>query len=79
MDGQMLLTLLFTLLTSGVVIGSSVWVFYDATKLGARPGKGIFDASPHTWLIGCVMFWILVFPIYLVRRRKLMFEHNSPN
>jgi hypothetical protein len=75
MDQQMLLTLLLV----SMFIGSSVWVFYDATKLGAKPGKGMFDASPQIWLIGCFLFWFLVFPIYLVRRRKLLTERNPSN
>ena len=71
--------MLLTLLIMFVFLGSSIWVFFDATKLGAKPGKGIFDASPQIWLIGCILFWFLVFPIYLIRRRKLVAEQKSSN
>ena len=71
--------MLLTLLILFVFLGSSVWVFFDATKLGAKPGKGIFDASPQIWLIGCFLFWFLVFPIYLIRRPKLVAEQKSSN
>ena len=71
--------MLLTVLILFVFLGSSVWVFFDATKLGAKPGKGIFDASPQIWLIGCFLFWFLVFPIYLIRRPKLVAEQKSSN
>jgi hypothetical protein len=45
----------------GVVILSSVWVFYDAQR------KGV--AKPLRWGIGVILLWILVFPWYLARRR----------
>jgi len=45
----------------GVVILSSVWVFYDAQR------KGV--AKPLRWGIGVMLLWILVFPWYLARRR----------
>jgi hypothetical protein len=45
----------------GVVILSSIWVFYDAQR------KGV--AKPLRWGIGVILLWILVFPWYLARRR----------
>ena len=45
----------------GVVIGSSLWVLYDANKQGIPKGL--------RWSLGSLLLWILVFPWYLSRRR----------
>lgn len=54
-----------------IVVGSSIWVVADAASLGARrgvrPGKNL-DNGPVTWLIGCLLLWIVVFPMYLAAR-----------
>lgn len=44
-----------------IVLGSSLWVFYDAQK--NRVPK------PLRWGVGSLLLWILVFPWYLARRR----------
>jgi hypothetical protein len=45
----------------GVVIASSVWILYDARKLGIPKGL--------RWGVGSLLLWILIFPWYLARRR----------
>jgi hypothetical protein len=45
----------------GVVIGSSLWVLYDAQKRGIPKGL--------RWSLGSLLLWILIFPWYLARRR----------
>jgi hypothetical protein len=45
----------------GVVIGSSLWVLYDAQKKGIPKGL--------RWSLGSLLLWILIFPWYLSRRR----------
>jgi hypothetical protein len=37
------------------------------------------NACPPIWHIGCILFSILVFPTYLIRRRKRISEQNSSN
>ena len=56
-----------------IVIGTSIWVLIDASNIGARTGlvKGIADAGPFTWFIGCLLLWIVVFPMYLAKRGSI--------
>lgn len=49
------------LLMGGAVVASSAWVFTDASR------KRI--PHPLRWGLGTLLFWILVFPWYLSRRR----------
>jgi hypothetical protein len=43
-----------------VVIGTSIWVAFDAAARGLS----------WTWALGCLDRWILAFPWYLVERRS---------
>lgn len=45
----------------GFVVLSSAWVFFDAQE--KRVPK------PFRWSMGALLFWILIFPWYLSRRR----------
>jgi Short C-terminal domain len=45
-----------------VVIASTVWVGIDAKKR---------DMGPWTWVAGCLLLWLVVLPVYLVRRRNV--------
>ena len=56
-----------------IVIGTSVWVYLDAKKIGVRKGlvKGLADLGPGQWLIVCLLLWIVAFPIYLFKRSEL--------
>ena len=58
----------------GMIIISSIWVFVDAKKIGVKKGqvKGIADMGPGTWLIGCLLFWIIAFPMYLIKRPEFV-------
>lgn len=51
----------YQLLLGGILVGSSVWVFYDAR----------LRRIPHAvrWGLSSLLLWILVFPWYLSRRR----------
>ena len=53
-----------------IVIGTSVWVFKDAQAIGVKKGQisGVADAGPGGYLLGCLLFWIIVFPVYLLAR-----------
>jgi hypothetical protein len=49
-----------------VQAASIVWVGFDAR---GRDFSGRFTArSPTGWVVGCVLFWIICFPLYLVAR-----------
>src|SRR4051812_37910073 len=48
-----------------VVVGTIIWVAVDAPKREWPNGS-----STASWVIGCVLLWIVVFPIYLYKRSK---------
>jgi hypothetical protein len=51
-----------------VVVGSSIWVGFDARGRD-WPEKGIVGPRSVTgWVVGCLLLWIVVFPFYLTRR-----------
>ncbi len=45
----------------GLILLSSIWVFYDAQKKSLP--------KPFRWAIGSLLLWIVIFPWYLSRRR----------
>jgi len=53
-----------------LVIGSAIWVYYDAKKIGASRNKrgGFLAMGPPGWAICTLLLWILVFPLYLFQR-----------
>ncbi len=68
-DADSITTLQWLLLTS-----LSIWIFFDATKIGVKKGQvsGIADMSPIGWLLGCLVLWIIVFPLYLIKRSEFI-------
>ena len=57
------------------MLGSVVWVYRDSREReeGGRPvslslGVRRFG-TPLTWLLGCLVIWIVFFPLYLSARR----------
>lgn len=46
-----------------VVIGTTIWVGVDASRRDWGKGSGT-----ATWVLGCVLLWIVVFPWYLAKR-----------
>jgi hypothetical protein len=65
-----------------IVIGSVLFVYFDATKneIGKVPGeKGFTNMSAGVWAIGTWLLWIVAFPLYLINRKKLIEKaQNSP-
>jgi hypothetical protein len=56
-----------------VVLGTSIWVLFDAKSMGVKKGqaKGMLDMDPVGWFLACLLLWIVVFPIYVVKRSDL--------
>ena len=54
-----------------MVIGTALWVYFDARRLGlSRYRTGLL--SPEVATIGCFGVWIIAFPWYLSARYKIM-------
>ncbi|KJR97184.1 MAG: hypothetical protein VR65_24860 [Desulfobulbaceae bacterium BRH_c16a] len=58
----------------GIILLSSIWVYFDAKKIGARKGllPGFFNLGPVMWLLACLLLWIIGFPSYLVMRSRII-------
>ncbi len=56
-----------------IVIITAIWMAIDASKLGydKRDVSGMARLSPGGWLLLGLFFWILGFPLYLIKRGEL--------
>lgn len=57
------------------IIATVFFIYYDATKnkIGKIPGENRFtNLSAGMWAFGALMLWIIVFPLYLINRSKLI-------
>jgi hypothetical protein len=54
------------------VLGTSIWVFFDARAIGVKKGmvKGLVDMGTWGWFFVCLLLWIVGFPAYLAMRGK---------
>lgn len=64
------------------VIATTIWVGIDGQQLGVRrgglPGSSL-DMSVASWVICCLLLWIVAFPCYLVARGKYVaMRSNQP-
>jgi hypothetical protein len=57
---------------SCVVIATSIWVAIDSCKLGAGRGRRFLELAPLSWFCACLLFWIAIFPYYLIERRRVL-------
>ena len=55
-----------------IILGTSIWVFFDARAIGVKRGqvKGLANMGPLGWLLGCLLLWIIAFPLYLAKRNE---------
>lgn len=63
-----------------IVIGSSIWVGFDASSIGVKKGliKGFGDiGGPVMWFIACILLWIVAFPLYLAKRDEFKRTVNA--
>ena len=53
-----------------IVIGTSIWVLYDAKKIGVKKGqiKGLANMGPWGWFFATLFIWIIGFPLYVAKR-----------
>jgi len=60
---------------SYLVVGCMLFVYIDATrnKIGKNPEiKRFTNMSAGMWTTGTGLLWIIVFPLYLINRKKLI-------
>jgi len=51
-----------------IVLGTTIWVGIDNRAMDREYGPS-GGPSTATWVIGCILLWIVVFPWYLFARR----------
>jgi hypothetical protein len=51
-----------------IVLASAFWVGADAERRDF--GNDRFANRPWKWVVGCLLLWIVAFPVYLVHRRR---------
>ena len=49
-----------------IVVATSAWVGVDAS--GREWREGSFADKPWKWVLGSLLLWIIVFPVYLLKR-----------
>lgn len=57
------------------ITGSALFVYYDATqhKIGEVPDeRGLTNTTAGAWAVETLLLWIIVFPIYLSNRTRLI-------
>jgi hypothetical protein len=57
-----------------VVLATDAWVYTDAKERYDRGTPVVFSTgalevgTPTAWFLGCLILWILFFPLYITRR-----------
>jgi hypothetical protein len=57
------------------IIATSIWVYWDAAKIGIKDDSGgkaeslrMKGVGPFGWAFCCLVVWIIAFPLYLIKR-----------
>ena len=61
-----------------IIIVSSIWVLFDA-DINRIPFFGNFtsdNTSQWGWFFCCLLLWVVMFPIYMVKRSRILFERK---
>ena len=64
---------MFGLVVVLVVIGTTIWVGFDAAaNQVSTSSKHPYEQNTGAvaWVLGCILLWIVVFPLYLYRRSQ---------
>ena len=73
MSGQSV-TALVPILVLLAVLATDGWVYADAKAQDERGTPVVFSSgtfkmeTPAAWFFGCLLLWILFFPLYITRR-----------
>ena len=57
---------LFVLAWYAFLLGSIVWIGFDAHKRDFSDSR--FASKTWQWVVGAIFLWIIVFPVYLFKR-----------
>ena len=52
-----------------VVVATSIWVGIDASSRDWSESS--FADRPWKWVVGSLLLWIVVFPVYLAKRGRV--------
>jgi predicted RNA-binding Zn-ribbon protein involved in translation (DUF1610 family) len=58
-----------TFVILSIIVATTVWVGIDASKRDW--GNHSFANSVLPWILGSLFLWIVIFPLYLLRRRRV--------
>ena len=59
-----------------LVVATDLWVYADAKAHRERGTPVVFSAgslkvdTPAAWFVGCLLLWIVFFPLYTTRRGR---------
>jgi len=59
------MTAIFLLL----IVATTAWVGYDASQRDWSEHS--FANRTWKWVVGCLLLWVVAFPVYLVQRGKV--------
>ncbi len=60
-----------------LVVATDLWVYADAKAQRERGTPVVLSAgslnvdTPVAWFVGCLLLWIVFFPLYITRRGKV--------
>lgn len=63
------------IILSIIVTISALWVYIDASKnkIGNSPQGGLLNVGGAGWWgVLCLLLWVVIFPLYLIKRSKLI-------
>jgi hypothetical protein len=69
-------TPLLPILALFAVLFADAWVYGDARAHAERGRPVVFSSgtfrvdTPAAWFLGCLLLWIVFFPLYIARRGK---------
>ena len=65
-------------LVLALVAGTSIWVAIDSklNRITSDNKPYSFMNGAFVWFSFCILFWIITFPYYLVRRSKLLAQRR---
>ena len=57
-----------------VVISTTIWSGIDSSNIAKQRHEKVAGTSTAIWVIGMLLLWIVVFPLYLVKRSQTLKE-----